>query len=53
MVDHLSVKAPSDEETSAVLEFRDVSLRYQMSGQPLSVIDQVSFTVGQQNLSLS
>jgi NitT/TauT family transport system ATP-binding protein len=47
MVDHLPVEAPSEEETSAVLEFRDVSLKYQMSGKPLSVIDHVSFTVGQ------
>jgi NitT/TauT family transport system ATP-binding protein len=47
MVDQLSVEAPSGEETSAVLEFRDVSLKYQMSGKPLAVIDHVSFAVGQ------
>lgn len=47
MVEHLSVKAPSQVETSEVLEFRDVSLTYRMSGQPLSVIDQVSLTIAQ------
>ncbi|MEM6520557.1 MAG: ABC transporter ATP-binding protein [Cyanobacteria bacterium P01_C01_bin.70] len=45
MVENLSVKASSLTETSAVLEFRDVSLKYPMSGRLLPVIDQVSITI--------
>ena len=47
MVENISVKASPQVETSAVLEFRDVSLTYDRSGQSLPVIDQVSISIDQ------
>ena len=47
MVEQISHTISPQVEPSVVLEFRDVSLQYMMSGLPMQVIDQVSFKIAQ------
>lgn len=47
MVEHISLAAPPQTAPLTGLEFQDVSLSYTSSGQSMSVIDRVSFTVDQ------
>ncbi|MEO1402159.1 MAG: ABC transporter ATP-binding protein [Cyanobacteria bacterium J06635_1] len=47
MVEHVSRAVSPQVDTSAVLEFRDVSLQYMTAGLPMRVIDQVSFKIAQ------
>ncbi len=45
MLKHVSPAMAPQVETSPVLEFRDVSLEYMMSGHTMQVIEQVSFKI--------
>lgn len=45
MIEPISTSVSPQVESPTVLEFRDVRLRYETSGDPIQVIDQVSFKI--------